>query len=110
MFFYVVVCGTSGKHTSSCTKSLHHIALHIIRGCCRLFSATVPIQHRTLPEEGYDAASYLVGCGGSGHGICIAFALIVGFYILVMHIGTDVVIRAWSSEVNKRLKFILLFI
>jgi hypothetical protein len=27
----------------------------------------IPVQHRTLPEEGYDAASYLVGYEGSGH-------------------------------------------
>ena len=46
---------------------LHHIALHNIRGCRRLLAATVTVQHRTLPEEGYDAASYLIGYGGSGH-------------------------------------------
>ena len=40
--------------------------------CRRLLAATVTVQHCTLPEEGYDAASYLVGYGGSGHGICIA--------------------------------------
>ena len=28
---------------------------------------TVLVHHHTLPEEGYDAASYLVGYGGSGH-------------------------------------------
>ena len=28
---------------------------------------TIPVQHHTLPEEGYDAASYLVGYEGSGH-------------------------------------------
>ena len=28
---------------------------------------TVPVQHPTLPKEGYDAASYLVGYEGSGH-------------------------------------------
>ena len=28
---------------------------------------TVLVQHHTLQEEGYDAASYLVGYGGSGH-------------------------------------------
>ena len=27
----------------------------------------VPVQHHTLPEEGYDAASYLVGYKGNGH-------------------------------------------
>ena len=47
-------------------------------GLCRRFlAATVPVQHRMLPEEGYDAASYLVGYGGSGHGICIALHCIV---------------------------------
>ena len=45
--------------------------------CCRLLAATIPVQHRTLPEDGYDAASYLVGYGGSGHGICIALHCIV---------------------------------
>ena len=43
--------------------------------CRRLLAATVPVQHRTLPEDGYDAASYLVGYRGSGHGICICIAL-----------------------------------
>jgi hypothetical protein len=47
--------------------SLHHITLHSICGCRRLLAVTVPVQHHTLPEEGYDAASYLVGYGGSGH-------------------------------------------
>jgi hypothetical protein len=28
---------------------------------------TVPVQHRTLPEEGYDAAPYLVGYAGRRH-------------------------------------------
>ena len=45
--------------------------------CRRLLAVTVPVQHRTLPEEGYDAASYLVGYGGSGHGMCIALHCIV---------------------------------
>jgi len=35
--------------------------------CHRLLAATVPVQHRMLPEEVYDAASYFVGYGGSGH-------------------------------------------
>ena len=35
--------------------------------CRRLLATTIPVQQRTLPEEGYDAASYLVGYGGSGH-------------------------------------------
>ena len=72
MFIYVVVGGTNEEHTCSCTISLHHIALHIIRACRRLMAVTVLVQHHTLPEEGYNAASYLVGYGGSGHGICIA--------------------------------------
>ena len=28
---------------------------------------TILVQHRTLPEEAYDASSYLVGYEGSGH-------------------------------------------
>jgi len=51
----------------ACIILLHHIALHGICGCRRLLAATVLVQHRTLPKEGYDAASYLVGYGGSGH-------------------------------------------
>jgi hypothetical protein len=98
----VVVCGTCAKHTCSCIISLHHIALHIIRGCRRIFAATVPVQHRMLPEEGYDATSYLVGYGGSGHGICIAFALIVVLYISDMHWYEcgyeDVIIRSKLSS------------
>jgi hypothetical protein len=35
--------------------------------CRRLLAITIPVQHRMLPKEGYDAASYLVGYGGSGH-------------------------------------------
>ena len=48
---------------------------------------TVPVQHRTLPEEGYDATSYLVGYEGSGH----AYALhlhslrIIGIEVLCCH-------------------------
>ena len=48
---------------------------------------TVPVQQRTLPEEGYDAASYLVGYEGSGH----AYALhlhslrIIGIEVLCCH-------------------------
>ena len=60
------------------------------RLCRRLLAATVPVQHRTLPEEGYDAASYLVGYGGSGHGICIA--LHASWFIFVM----DVYLRLFS--------------
>jgi hypothetical protein len=32
-----------------------------------LLAATVPLQHRILPKEGCDAASYLVRYGDSGH-------------------------------------------
>jgi hypothetical protein len=88
----VVVCGTGGKHTCSCIISLHHIALHIIRGCHRIFATTVPVQHRTLPEEGYDAASYLVGYGGSD----MAFTLhlhSLWFFIFQRCIGMNVVRR-----------------
>jgi hypothetical protein len=81
IFIYVVVYGTNDEHTCSCTISLHHIALHIIRGCRRFLAVTVPVQHRTLPEEGYDETSYLVGYGGSGHGMCIAFAFMVTYIL-----------------------------
>jgi hypothetical protein len=63
----VCVCGICGKYFCSCILSLHHIALHSIRGCHRLLAMTILVQHRRFPEEGYDAASYLVGYGGSGH-------------------------------------------
>jgi hypothetical protein len=37
-------------------------------GLCRcLLAVTVPVEHRMLPKEGYNVASYLVGYGGSGH-------------------------------------------
>ena len=48
---------------------------------------TVPVQHRMLPKEEYDAASYLVGYEGSGH----AYALhlhslrIIGIEVLCCH-------------------------
>jgi hypothetical protein len=35
--------------------------------CRRLLAVTVSVEHRMLPEEVYNAASYLVGYGGSGH-------------------------------------------
>jgi hypothetical protein len=35
--------------------------------CHRLLAATVLIQHHMLPKEVYDATSYLVEYGGSGH-------------------------------------------
>ena len=77
------MCGcvydTIEEHTLSCIISLHHIALHFNRGCRRLMAAIVSVQHRTLPEEGYDAASCLVGYGGSGHGICIALTFILTY-------------------------------
>jgi hypothetical protein len=46
IFIYVVVYGTNEENTCSCTISLHHIALYIIRGCCHLKAATVPVQRR----------------------------------------------------------------
>ena len=55
--------------------------------CRRLLAATVPVQHRTLPEEGYDATSYLVGYEDSGH----AYALhlhslrVIGIEVLCCH-------------------------
>jgi len=73
----VEVYDICGNYSCSCIISLHHIALHGIRGCRRLLAATVPVQHRTLPEEGYDAASYLIGYGGSGH----AYALHLHFEV-----------------------------
>jgi hypothetical protein len=45
--------------------------------CHSPMDTTVPVQHRTSLEEGYDAASYLFGYGGSGHGMSIALAVIV---------------------------------
>jgi hypothetical protein len=48
-------------------------------------AATVPVQHRTLPEEGYDAASYLIGYGGSRHGICIALLSLWSIYLNIDH-------------------------
>jgi hypothetical protein len=54
-----------GNYFCGCIVSLHHIVLHNIRGCRRLLAATIRVQHCTLPEEGYDAASYLLGYGGS---------------------------------------------
>ena len=59
-------------------------------------AATVPVQHRTLPEEGYDAASYLVGYGGSGHGICIA-----------LHCDLSL---SWKCIFEVVLNFVLMFI
>ena len=52
--------------------------------CRRLLAATVPVQHRTLPEEGYDVASYLVGYGGSGDGICIALYSLWFIYLNIV--------------------------
>ena len=52
--------------------------------CRRLLAATIPVQHRTLPEEGYDVASYLVGYGGSGEDICIALHSLWFIYINIV--------------------------
>ena len=52
--------------------------------CRRLLAATVPVQHRTLPEEGYDVASYLVGYGGNGDGICIALHSLWFIYLNIV--------------------------
>ena len=106
MFIYVVVGGTNEEHTCSCTISLHHIALHIIRGCRRLMVATVPVQHHTLPEEGYNAASYLVGYGGSGHGIWIALHSL--WFIIVMKVYMR--FSLFCSEVHKCLWFFIYLI
>jgi hypothetical protein len=56
--------------------------------CRRLLAATIPVQHCILPEEGYDAASYLVGYGGNGHACTLhlhylRFILIYEILILV---------------------------
>ena len=50
----------------------------------RLLAVTVLVQHRTLPEEGYDVASYLVGYGGSGDGICIALHSLWFIYLNIV--------------------------
>jgi len=69
-------------------------------------AATVPVQHRTLPEEGYDAASYLVGYGGSGHVICITFAFMV-IYILK---HWTCFFKMWiSGSISLWLRFVYLF-
>jgi hypothetical protein len=54
--------------------------------CRRLLAATVPVQHCTLPEEGYDVASYLVGYGGSGHAYALHCTL-WGLFILKFYVG-----------------------
>ena len=54
-------------------------------GLCRhLLAATIPVQHRTLPEEGYDAASYLVGYEGSGHAYALHLHYLKFIYIEVL--------------------------
>ena len=45
---------------------------------------TVLVQHRTLPEEGYDAASYLVGYEGSGHAYALHLHSLNFVYIEVL--------------------------
>ena len=64
--------------------------------CRRLLAATIPVQHRTLPEDGYDAASYLVGYGGSGHGICIALHCIALHCIVIYLCHGSVFLRLFS--------------
>jgi len=53
--------------------------------CHRLLTTTVLVQHRTLSEEGFDVASYLVGYGGSGHAYALHLhslsLLVLKFYV-----------------------------
>jgi hypothetical protein len=53
----------------------------------RLLAATVPVQHHTLPEEGYDATSYLVRYGGSGYAYALHlhFLRFICFEVLCWH-------------------------
>ena len=48
---------------------------------------TVPVQHRMLPEEGYDAASYLVGYEGSGYAYALHLHTLrfIGIDVLCCH-------------------------
>ena len=48
---------------------------------------TVPVQQRTLPEEGYDAASYLVGYEGSrcAYALHLHSLRIIEFEVLCCH-------------------------
>ena len=77
--------------------------------CRRLLAATVPVQHHTLPEEGYNVASYLVGYGGSGDGICIALHSLWFIYLNIVQCHGSVyeVFVNFLSEVHK---WFLLFI
>ena len=63
-------------------------------------AATVPVQHRTLPEEGYNAASYLIGYGGSGHVICITFAFMVTYILNYWTFFWDMYIRIYIFMVE----------
>ena len=63
----------------------------------RLLTATVRVQHHTLPEERYDATSYLVVYGGSGH----AYALHL-HYLRFIHNEVD----CWH-EVDMRIIFFI---
>jgi hypothetical protein len=56
----------------------------------------------TLPKEGYEAASYLVGYGGSGHGICIALHSLWFIYLYIVHCHGSV----YEVFLNFVLKFI----
>jgi hypothetical protein len=71
----VDVHGICGKYLYGGIISLHHIALHNIRGYHRLLAVTVLVQYHMLPEERYDVASYYVGYGAYGH----AYALHLRF-------------------------------
>jgi hypothetical protein len=53
----------------------------------RLLATTVLVQHHTLLEEGYDATSYLVGYGGSGHAytLHLHFLRFISFEVLCWH-------------------------
>ena len=46
---------------------------------------TVLVQHRTLPKEGYDAASYLVRYEGSGHAYALHLHSLNFVYIEVLY-------------------------
>ena len=57
--------------------------------CRRLMAVTVPIQHRTLSEEGFDVASYLVGYGGSGHTYALHLHSL-SLWVLKFYVGLKV--------------------
>ena len=52
-------------------------------------AVTVPIQHRTLSEEGFDVASYLVGYGGSGHTYALHLHSL-SLWVLKFYVGLKV--------------------